>query len=253
MKFNTNCSRHLGSSELYRTNAQADAVFTDLRHLCDPADLSLELRQVACSTEGTFDNRFAPVDGSVCGGTDVKWIVFIVLEVVRVGRSLFARRQNLTSLLRDVRLRSELEKSAGEGGGRLEVLEFEEEIESGSQRQNHVHGLHVAVREVRCHLARSFLFVKRLLRKLFASDFHLQSDDVLLADVNQLLGLCDVLFLVDDKQRNAEQNQAELLDGFLELSLRRNWYATWRRCTRSFSFSPTAGTPALAPASFQFL
>ena len=28
-----------------------------------------------------------------------------------------------------------------------------------------------------------------------------------------------------------------------------SWYAPWSRWTRSFSFSPTAGTPALAPAS----
>ena len=58
-----------------------------------------------------------------------------------------------THLLRHFRSGSELEESARERRARLVVLEFEEEVERRAQRQDQVHRLQIAVREVGGHLA----------------------------------------------------------------------------------------------------
>ena len=65
--------------------------------------------------------------------------------------------QDLPGLLGHLRLGAELEQPAREGARRLEVLELEEEIASGSEGEDLVDGLQVAVGEVRGHLANAFL------------------------------------------------------------------------------------------------
>jgi len=54
--------------------------------------------------------------------------------------------------LRNVWLWTEFQETRRKGSGRSEVLQFEEEVESGSQRQDQVNRLEVAVCEVGSHL-----------------------------------------------------------------------------------------------------
>jgi hypothetical protein len=61
---------------------------------------------------------------------------------------------------------------------------------SRAHRQDEMHGLQVAVGEVRGELAGQLLRVGRLLGQLFPLHFHLQPDQVLARDGDQLLRLC---------------------------------------------------------------
>lgn len=55
-----------------------------LPYCCDTANLPLELRAIASSTEWTLLHRLATIDGSVGGSTDVKGVVHVIVELVGV-------------------------------------------------------------------------------------------------------------------------------------------------------------------------
>lgn len=57
-----------------------------------------------------------------------------------------------THLLRNAGVGPELEQAARKPRGRLEVTQFEEQVQSCAQHQHHVHGLQVAVGEISSHL-----------------------------------------------------------------------------------------------------
>ena len=59
---------------------------------------------------------------------------------------------HVTHLLCHFGARAQLEKSACERRGRLEVLDLEEEVEGGTQSEDEVDGLEAAVGEVGSHL-----------------------------------------------------------------------------------------------------
>ena len=58
----------------------------------------MELRAVAGSAERTLLHGFATIDGSVRGGTDVKGVVHVIVELVGVSGILLTSRQDLASL-----------------------------------------------------------------------------------------------------------------------------------------------------------
>lgn len=151
------------SSELDWTDAQTNAILPNLSNLSDMADLTFELGLIAGSTQWTLDHRFSSVDWGVGGGTDVERIVLVVLQLVGVRRCLLASGQDLSGLLRNVWLRSEFQETRCERRGRLEVLEFEEQVQSGSQSQDQVDRLEITMGKVGGHLTDAFLFVQRVL------------------------------------------------------------------------------------------
>lgn len=51
----------------------------------------MELRAVAGPAERTLLHRFATIDGSVRGSTDVKGVVHVIVELVGVSRILLTR------------------------------------------------------------------------------------------------------------------------------------------------------------------
>lgn len=58
----------------------------------------MELGAVAGSAERTLLHRFATIDGSVRGGTDIKGVVHVIVELVGVSGILLTCRQDLASL-----------------------------------------------------------------------------------------------------------------------------------------------------------
>ena len=106
-------------SELNCANAQADRIFADLRHFSHPANLALKLRQIGSATQRTLNHWLTPakqnnsnkacnkmpnaiskiidnkpVNWHIRRGAYLKRIMLIVLDLMRVRRSLFARSQN---------------------------------------------------------------------------------------------------------------------------------------------------------------
>lgn len=57
-----------------------------------------------------------------------------------------------TNLLCNVWIRPQLEQATSKAGGRLEVSQFEEEVQSRAQHQHHVDWLQVTVCEISGHL-----------------------------------------------------------------------------------------------------
>lgn len=62
-----------------------------LPYCSDAADLPTELGAVAGSAERTLLHGFATIDGSVRGGTDVKGVVHVIVELVGVSGILLTR------------------------------------------------------------------------------------------------------------------------------------------------------------------
>ena len=81
-----------------------------------------------------------------------------------------------------------------------------------------VNRLKVAMRKVGCHFAEPLLFLDRVLWELLSHSFHSQANQIVHADVSKLRCLGFILFHVDDKKRNAEQDAAELVDCLAEFS-----------------------------------
>lgn len=65
---------------------------------------------------------------------------------------LLNKGSRITNLLCDIWLRPQLEQASCKAGSRLEVTQFEEEVQSCAQHQHHVHRLEITVGEISCHL-----------------------------------------------------------------------------------------------------
>lgn len=78
-------------AELERADPQPNDIFANLCHRSDTADLPMELRAVAGSTERTLLHRFATINGSVRGSADVKGVVHVIVELVGVSGILLTR------------------------------------------------------------------------------------------------------------------------------------------------------------------
>ena len=144
--------------------------------------------------------------------------MLVVVELVLVRGVLVAGLQDLPGLLGHVRLGSELQQSPGETAGGLVVLQPEEEVEGGPEGEDLVNGLEVAVGEIGRHLADSHLLLYRALGQLLPFGLHTQTDQVVGADVEQLLGLLLLTLGLHHQEGNGEQDGAEAGDGLRELA-----------------------------------
>jgi len=79
--------------------------------------------------------------------------------------------------------------------------------------------LKIAVCEVGRHFAVAFLLVERLFGQIFPEELHRQTDDVLAADLEELVRLQDILLRVDDQQRNGQEETAEFRDRVHEFTV----------------------------------
>jgi hypothetical protein len=139
-------------SELDWAYAESNTIFANLCHLCHPANLTLELWQIASPTEWALCYWLATVDWNIGGSADVKWVVLIVLQVVFVNWILFTCSKDLTSLLSYLWFRPQLKKPPSKGCGCFVVLQLEEEVQGCPQSEDQVDRLQVAVGEVGRHL-----------------------------------------------------------------------------------------------------
>lgn len=113
--------------------------------------------------------------------------------------------KNFSSLLCNFWLWSQFQESAGKGGGRTIVLEFEAKIQRRSQRQDLMDWLEFRMGKVGSHLTATFLIFEALLRQFLASRFHAKTDNVLPTNGNQLLGLAHLLFIVHNEKWDVKQ------------------------------------------------
>lgn len=68
------------------------------------------------------------------------------------------------------------------------------------------------------YLADALLLVQALLRQLLPFYLHAQTHNIFSADGDELLGLCNLLFIVHDKKRHTEQDGTEFFHCFLKLA-----------------------------------
>jgi len=207
-------------TKLQRTNSQTNAVLPDFGHLTHPTQLTLMAGHVLRRTVRAFDARFSAINRFISFGAQRKRIMFVVFQLMRVGHIFFARGQYFADLLGDVRLRAQLQQAAAKRRTGAEIFQLEHQIDGVSQRQNLMHRLQLAVREIRGHFADPLLLVDGIFRQILPLQLQLDADDVFAADFDQLLGLGDLLFVIDDRQRNAQKELPEFVRRFGELALR---------------------------------
>ena len=183
-----------------------------------PADFTLELRNVLGSGQRGGHALRALVDGNKASPADVEGIVLVVLELVLVRRVFVAGLQDLPGLLGHVRLRSELQQSPSETAGGFVVLQPEEEVEGGPEGEHLVDGLEIAVGEVGRHLTDPHLLLYRPFGQLLPLGLHAEADQVVGADVEQLLGLLLLALGLHHQEGDGEEDGAEAGDGLRELA-----------------------------------
>ena len=99
------------------------------------------------------------------------------------------------------------------GGQQTLLKEFSQDV-----NRYLMNWLKVAVSEIGGHLAQPLLLLDGVLGQLLSGRFHREANEVVHADVAELRGLGFVLLGVDDEERDAEDDAAELVGGLDELS-----------------------------------